>query len=59
MVTQKRALAASGRATSLTAGARSDAVLWLQLCTLVLSVAGLGGSVYLTIAHYSSPTILA
>jgi uncharacterized membrane protein len=59
MVTQKRALAASGRAMSRTAGARSAAPLWLQLSTLVLSVAGLGVSVYLTIAHYSSPAILA
>ena len=59
MVTQKRALAASGRAMSRTAGARSATPLWLQLSTLLLSLAGLGVSVYLTIAHYSSPTILA
>ena len=44
---------------SRTAGERSAAPLWLQLSTLVLSVADLGVSVYLTIAHYSSPTVLA
>jgi uncharacterized membrane protein len=33
--------------------------LWLQLTTLVLSLAGLGVSTYLTIAHYTSSSILA
>jgi uncharacterized membrane protein len=33
--------------------------LWLQLTTLVLSVAGLGVSIYLTVAHYTSSSILA
>jgi len=33
--------------------------LWFQLTTLVLSVGGLGVSIYLTIAHYTSATILA
>jgi uncharacterized membrane protein len=32
---------------------------WLQLTTWVLSLAGLGVSVYLTVAHYSSSSILA
>jgi uncharacterized membrane protein len=31
---------------------------WLQLTTLVLSLAGLGVSLYLTIAHYTTPTTL-
>jgi uncharacterized membrane protein len=31
---------------------------WLQLTALVLSLAGLGVSIYLTIAHYTSPKIL-
>jgi uncharacterized membrane protein len=33
--------------------------LWFQLTTLVLSLAGLGVSIYLTIAHYTSSSILA
>jgi uncharacterized membrane protein len=32
---------------------------WLQVSTLVLSVAGLGVSVYLTIAHFTTSSILA
>ena len=32
---------------------------WLQLTTWALSLAGLGVSVYLTVAHYSSSSILA
>ena len=32
---------------------------WLQFTTLVLSVAGLGVSIYLTIAHYTSSSVLA
>ncbi len=35
------------------------APLWLQLTTLLLSLIGLGDSVYLTIAHYTSSNILA
>jgi uncharacterized membrane protein len=35
------------------------APLWLQLTTLALSLIGLGLSVYLTIAHYSSSVTLA
>jgi uncharacterized membrane protein len=57
------AQARSGAATAepLAAGvaARPVAPLWFQLTTLVLSVAGLGVSSYLTIAHYSSAAILA
>jgi uncharacterized membrane protein len=33
--------------------------LWLQITTLVLSLGGLGVSIYLTIAHYTSSNILA
>ncbi len=33
--------------------------LWLQISTLVLSLGGLGVSIYLTIAHYTSSNILA
>jgi uncharacterized membrane protein len=33
--------------------------LWLQIVTLALSVAGLGVSTYLTIAHFTSTAILA
>jgi len=32
--------------------------LWLQLTTWVLALAGLGVSVYLTVAHYVSPALL-
>jgi uncharacterized membrane protein len=32
---------------------------WLQITTLVLSLGGLGDSIYLTIAHYTSTSILA
>ena len=32
--------------------------LWLQLTTWVLALAGLGVSVYLTVAHFTSPRIL-
>jgi uncharacterized membrane protein len=35
------------------------APLWLQMTSLVLSVAGLGVSVYLTIAHYNTSVTLA
>jgi uncharacterized membrane protein len=33
--------------------------LWLQLSTLALSLCGLGVSVYLTVAHYTAPAVLA
>jgi len=32
---------------------------WLQIASLVLSIGGLGVSVYLTVAHYTSASILA
>jgi len=32
--------------------------LWLQLTTWVLALAGLGVSIYLTVAHYISPALL-
>jgi uncharacterized membrane protein len=32
--------------------------LWLQLTTWVLALVGLGVSIYLTIAHYTSPALL-
>jgi uncharacterized membrane protein len=37
----------------------ATAPLWLQLTTLALSLAGLGVSLYLTIAHYATPATLA
>jgi uncharacterized membrane protein len=36
-----------------------SAPLWVQLAALVLSVGGLGMSIYLTIAHYTTTAILA
>ncbi len=58
--------AGSARAATLTADAsadkaaepRFDAPAWVRWTTLVLSLAGLGVSIYLTIAHYTSPKIL-
>jgi uncharacterized membrane protein len=56
-----------GRAATLTADkaaagkaaeARYGAPPWLRWTTLALSLAGLGVSIYLTIAHYTSPSIL-
>ena len=41
------------------ADARPGAPRWLQLATLALSVFGLGVSVYLTIAHYTTAAVLA
>jgi uncharacterized membrane protein len=41
------------------ADAKSGAPRWLQLATLALSVFGLGVSVYLTIAHYTTAAVLA
>jgi uncharacterized membrane protein len=40
------------------AGTGFSAPPWLQWSTLALSLAGLGMSVYMTIAHYTSPSIL-
>lgn len=38
---------------------RRDVPLWLRLATLILAVIGLADSVYLTIAHFTSSTVLA
>jgi uncharacterized membrane protein len=46
-------------ATTSAAGQPAPAPVWLQLATLALSLAGLGVSLYLTIAHYTTPTTLA
>jgi uncharacterized membrane protein len=35
------------------------APLWMQLCTLALSLGGLGMSLYLTLAHYTTSVTLA
>jgi len=63
---QGRATATQARLAAQTAGspaakapARPVAPLWLQIATLVLSVGGLGVSIYLTVAHYTSSSILA
>jgi uncharacterized membrane protein len=52
--TRAVALAAAGSPP-----ARSAPPFWFQILTLVLSLGGLGMSVYLTIAHYTSTSILA
>jgi uncharacterized membrane protein len=53
----------AGTLTAEPAGARAadapfGAPSWLRWATLALSVAGLGVSIYLTIAHYTSPNLL-
>jgi uncharacterized membrane protein len=56
---------ARGRGGALAAGSPADkaeipfsAPTWLQWTSLVLSLAGLGMSIYMTIAHYTSTNIL-
>src|SRR5262249_52957863 len=50
---------AAGREPAAPAGAGVRAVpLWFQLTTWVLALAGLGVSIYLTVAHFTSPRIL-
>jgi len=50
---------AAGREPAAPAGAGMRAVpLWFQLTTWVLALAGLGVSIYLTVAHFTSPRIL-
>ena len=50
---------AAGRESAAPAGAGMRAVpLWFQLTTWVLALAGLGVSIYLTVAHFTSPRIL-
>ena len=49
----------TGTTATATAGQPASAPLWLQLTTLMLSLAGLGVSLYLTITHYTTPTALA
>jgi uncharacterized membrane protein len=49
----------AGRAPAAPAAPQVRAVpLWLQLTTWVLALAGLGVSIYLTVAHFTSPRIL-
>jgi uncharacterized membrane protein len=49
----------AGRAPAAPIGPEVRAVpLWLQLTTWVLALAGLGVSIYLTVAHFTSPRIL-
>jgi uncharacterized membrane protein len=49
----------AGREPAASATAQVRAVpLWFQLATWVLALGGLGVSVYLTIAHFTSPRIL-
>jgi uncharacterized membrane protein len=50
---------ASDAASSAEAPSTLRAPMWLQITTLVLSLGGLGDSIYLTIAHYTSTSILA
>jgi uncharacterized membrane protein len=59
---RSRIPAASARDAAEAGAAAPDplrAPLWLQISTLVLSLGGLGDSIYLTIAHYTSSNILA
>jgi uncharacterized membrane protein len=56
--TRNGARAAAAAAGSAATGTRI-APLWLQLATWVLAIGGLGVSSYLTVAHYTSSSILA
>jgi uncharacterized membrane protein len=64
---QGRTTAVHARPSSATAGSAAvqkpapsrHVPLWFQLTTLVVSLGGLGMSIYLTIAHYTSTSILA
>jgi uncharacterized membrane protein len=47
-----------GQAAVLAAPLTRAVPLWFQLTTWVLALAGLGVSIYLTIAHYTSPALL-
>jgi uncharacterized membrane protein len=49
----------AGRATPASARQRRAAPPWVRWSTLALSLAGLGVSLYLTIAHYTTPATLA
>jgi uncharacterized membrane protein len=51
--------AVQGQPPVRAADAQPLAPRWLQLTTLILSVFGLGVSVYLTIAHYTTSAVLA
>jgi uncharacterized membrane protein len=57
--TQARAGATAAAAAPRPQAPRFSAPFWLQIAALVLSLAGVGVSVYLTIAHYTSSSILA
>jgi uncharacterized membrane protein len=57
--TQARLAAQTAGSPAAKAAARPVAPLWFQITTLVLSLGGLGISIYLTIAHYTSSSILA
>jgi uncharacterized membrane protein len=56
--TRNGARTAATVAGSVATGTRV-APLWLQLTTWALAIGGLGVSVYLTVAHYTSTSILA
>ena len=51
--------AAPARAGAVEAAPSAGPPLWFQLTTWVLSIGGLGVSIYLTIAHYNSSVTLA
>jgi uncharacterized membrane protein len=60
IATQPRpATQAAGPAAAGRPQGRLGPPLWFQIVTLVLSLGGLGMSVYLTIAHYTTTAILA
>jgi uncharacterized membrane protein len=55
---QTRSGAATAEAPAAMLAVRRPAPRWFQLTTLGLSVAGLGVSIYLTIVHYTSTSLL-
>jgi uncharacterized membrane protein len=56
---QSRTATAARGTEPVVADSTLRAPLWLQITTLVLALGGLGVSIYLTIAHYTTSSILA
>jgi uncharacterized membrane protein len=51
--------AKTGQAAVSTRGHPAATPVWLHVCTLLLSLGGLGVSLYLTVAHYTTSMTLA
>lgn len=49
----------SDAATPAGSGEGTEVARWARLATFILAIAGVGIAAYLTVAHYTSPTVLA